>query len=111
MNTDNLIAGVRRTSLLSQANSPLKFSILTSSQSIQLSAASQDVGRAQETLQCEGTGEDTEIAFNHAYVLDGLQSVETDDVFIEVQSSLKPGIFKSDKGERYLYLVMPVRLS
>lgn len=111
LNTENLVAAVRRTSLLSQSNSPLKFDILTSTESIQLSAASQDVGRAQETISCEGTGEDTEIAFNHAYVLDGLQSVETEQVILEVQSSLKPGIFKSDKGERYLYLVMPVRLS
>ena len=71
----------------------------------------QDVGSAQETLSCEGEGEDVEIAFNYAYVLDGLSSVSTDNVFLEVQSSMKPGIFKADEGENFLYLVMPVRIA
>ena len=78
---------------------------------VQLSAVAQDVGSAQETLSCEGEGEDVEIAFNYAYVLDGLSSVSTDNVFLEVQSSMKPGIFKADEGENFLYLVMPVRIS
>ena len=66
---------------------------------------------SQETLSCEGEGEDVEIAFNYAYVLDGLSSVNTDNVFLEVQSSMKPGIFKADEGENFLYLVMPVRIA
>ena len=56
-------------------------------------------------------GENVEIAFNYAYVLDGLGSVNTDDVFLEVQSGMKPGIFKAGEGENFLYLVMPVRIS
>lgn len=108
---NHLIAGVKRTSLMSQSSAPVKLSISQDSQTIQLSAAAQDVGRAQETIQCECTGEDTNIAFNYSYVLDGLQSVETDEVLLELQSSLKPGIFKSAAGERFLYLVMPVRIA
>lgn len=111
MDINHLIAGVKRTSLLSQSSSPVKFAISPSTQTVQLSAVSQDVGRAQEVISCEGEGEDEEIAFNYSYVLDGLQSVETEEVVLEVQSSMKPGIFKSDKGERFIYLVMPVRLS
>ena len=68
-------------------------------------------GSAQETLACQGEGENVEIAFNYAYVLDGLGSVSTDDVFLEVQSGMKPGIFKAGEGENFLYLVMPVRIS
>lgn len=67
------------------------------SQTVQLSAAAQDVGSAQETLACQGEGENVEIAFNYAYVLDGLGSVNTDDVFLEVQSGMKPGIFKAGR--------------
>ena len=60
----------------------------------------QDVGSAQETIACAGEGEDVEIAFNYAYLLDGLAAVGTDEVFLEVQSSLKPGIFKAaEPGE------------
>lgn len=111
MDVDHLVAGVKRTSLLGQSSSPVKFDINIASQTAQLSAMTQDVGSAQETLPCAGEGEDVEIAFNYAYVLDGLASVGTDKVFLEVQSSLKPGIFKADEGEDFLYLVMPVRIS
>lgn len=111
MDVGHLIAGVKRTSLLGQTSSPVRFDINIASQTAQLSAVAQDVGSAQETLSCEGEGEDVEIAFNYAYVLDGLSSVNTDNVYLEVQSSLKPGIFKSAEGESFLYLVMPVRIS
>ena len=111
MDVGHLIAGVKRTSLLGQTSSPVRRDINIASQTAQLSAVAQDVGSAQETLSCEGEGEDVEIAFNYAYVLDGLSSVNTDNVYLEVQSSLKPGIFKSAEGENFLYLVMPVRIS
>lgn len=111
MNVDHLVSGVKRTSLLSQSSSNVKFSLTPSTETVQLSAVSQDIGQAQEVISCEGEGEDIEIAFNYSYVLDGLQSVETEDVFLEVNDPLKPGIFKSDTQERFLYLVMPVRFS
>ena len=108
---DKLVASVRRASLLGSTSSPVRFDLNNASQTVQISAASQDVGSAQETLACQGEGENVEIAFNYAYVLDGLGSVNTDDVFLEVQSGMKPGIFKAGEGENFLYLVMPVRIS
>lgn len=111
LSVEHLVAAVKRTSLLGQTSSPVKFDIDMSSQVVQLSSTAQDVGSAQETLSCAGEGENVEIAFNYAYVLDGLSAVGTDEVYLEVQSSLKPGIFKSAEPENFLYLVMPVRIS
>lgn len=111
LEVDHLIAAVKRTSLLGQSSSPVKFGVDIASQTAQLSSIAQDVGSAQETLGCSGEGEDVEIAFNYAYVLDGLSAVTTDKVFLEVQSSLKPGIFTTPEPENFLYLVMPVRIS
>ncbi len=109
--TKQLIAAVKRTSLLSNKTSPVKFDLNKESQTTQISTASQDVGTACETIKSDMEGSDAEIAFNFSYTLDGLSSVETDQVYLEMQSSMKPGIFKSDAQERYLYLIMPVRLS
>lgn len=111
IDVDRLVAGVKRASLLGSSTSPVKLDLNMASQTVQLSAASQDVGSAQETLPCEIEGEDVEIAFNYAYVLEGLSSVAGDKVYLEVQSSLKPGIFRAVAPENYLYLVMPVRVS
>lgn len=108
---EHLVAAVKRTSLLGPATSPVKFDISIDSQTTQLSAIAQDVGSAQETISSRGEGEDVEIAFNYAYLLEGLAAIGTEEVFLEVQSSLKPGIFKAAEPENYLYLVMPVRIS
>lgn len=107
---DKLVASVRRASLLG-STSPARFDLNNASQTVQISAASQDVGSAQEIISCAIEGEDVEIAFNYAYVLDGLGSIATAEVYLEVQSALKPGIFRALEPENFLYLVMPVRIS
>lgn len=111
VDVDHLVAGVKRASLMGSTSSPVRFDLNVASQTAQISAASQDIGSAQETLACEIEGEDVEIAFNYAYVLEGLAAVSSDEVYLEVQSSMKPGIFRAPAPESYLYLVMPVRLS
>lgn len=111
IDVDHLVAGVKRASLMGSSSSPVRFDLNVASQTAQISAASQDIGSAQETLACEIEGEDVEIAFNYAYVLEGLAAVSSDEVYLEVQSSMKPGIFRAPAPESYLYLVMPVRLS
>lgn len=111
VDVDHLVAGVKRASLMGPSSSPVRFDLNVASQTTQISAASQDIGSAQETLACEIEGEDIEIAFNYAYVLEGLAAVGSDEVYLEVQSSMKPGIFRAPAPENYLYLIMPVRLS
>ena len=102
---------VRRVSLISSPTEPVKFDINKDAKNALITTVSQDVGTAEEILPCEVSGDNALIAFNHQYVLDGLMSVGTSQVFLETQSSLKPGIFKSADGENFLYLVMPVRIS
>ena len=108
---DRLVAAVKRVSLLGQAASPVRFDISVASQTVQLSAAAQDVGSAQETIPCVCEGEDVEIALNSSYVLEGLSAVETDKVNLDIISSMRPGTFTADGDENYLYLVMPVRIA
>lgn len=109
--TQDLITAVKRVGLISSLASPVKFDINEAARNAIINTASQDVGSAEEILPCEVSGESTQIAFNHQYVLDGLMSVSTQQVFLETQSSLKPGIFKSAGDEKFLYLVMPVRIA
>ena len=111
LDVDKLVSGVKRASLLGSSTSPVRFDLNVATQTTQISAASQDVGSAQEIISCEVEGEDVEIAFNYSYVLDGLSAISGDSVYLEVQSSLKPGIFRAPVPENYLYLVMPVRVS
>ena len=95
---------------MSNRTAPLKLDCHKESQTTLVSTATQDIGTANETLHSEIEGEDVEIAFNFGYTIDGLTSVESDKVFLELQGSQRPGIFKADSAEPFLYLIMPIRL-
>lgn len=108
--TDEFLSAVKRVSLLAMHNTPLKVSVLAEDQTLSLAATTQDVGDASEDLMVKVEGNDVEIAFNHAFLVDGLNSVPTETVDLEVQSALKPGLLRATGEENFLYLLMPVRL-
>lgn len=108
--TKQLIDAVKRTSLLSNKTSAMKLDLNASSQTTQISTATQDIGAASETIRSKIEGDDCEIAFNFGYTIDGLSSSEEDEVSLELQGAQRPGIFKSGDSERYLYLIMPIRM-
>lgn len=108
--TDELAAAVKRVSLLALHNTPLRVSVQSEDQTLSLSATTQDVGDASEDLMSKVDGQDVEIAFNHTFLTDGLASINTETVKLEILSPLKPGLLRSVGEEEFLYLLMPVRL-
>ena len=110
MDTQALITAIKRVALLAQAHSPMRFQFDALDQKCTITAKTQDVGGAREVIDAKVDGDDIEIAFNHQYVLDGLSCIDG-ETLVELQSSLKPGIFKKADDGDYLYLAMPVRLS
>lgn len=107
---EELTAAVKRVSLMALHNTPLKVSVNVADQTLSLSATTQDVGDASEDLMVKAEGKDVEIAFNHGFLMDGLTSAATENVRLEVQNPLKPGLLKTEGDEGFLYLLMPVRL-
>lgn len=105
-----LLEAVKRVSLMAQHNTPLRVKIAPEDHTITLSAGTQDIGDATEDLQVTPEGEGVEIAFNHAYLMDGVSIAEGDTVALEVTSPLKPGVLKPAEGDGFVYLLMPVRL-
>jgi DNA polymerase-3 subunit beta len=102
-----LLEAVQRVSLLAQHNAPVRLKIADNT--LTLSAVTQDVGEASEHLMVEATGQPLEIAFNHAFLLDGVTSADTERLTFIASSPLKPGVFSSTENGEYTYLIMPVR--
>jgi len=107
---EEIVSAVKRVSLMALHNTPLRLSVNAEDQTLSLSATTQDVGDASEDLMAKVEGEAVEIAFNHAFLMDGLGSVSGETVKLEIQNSLKPGLIRSVGDEGFLYLLMPVRL-
>lgn len=113
MNALELTQALRRVSIMATNSSPVKFTVQADQNNVTLFSATPDQGGAEEYFPAEIEGENIEIAFNHRYVLDGFADYKSEDdiIELELQSSLKPGVFKSYGVIDYLYLVMPVRMS
>ena len=111
VNRQELLAGIRRASLLGKSGTQIRMSIDTPSNTIQITSTAQDIGSTQETVRCQVEGTDISIGFNSYYVSEGLSAMESDEVTFEVQASVKPGVFRGTGEENYLYLAMPVKLS
>ncbi len=108
------LAGVvRRVGLMAQRNSPLRMRFEEGT--LTVSAQTPDIGEAVESIPVPFQGEQLEIGFNPAFLQDGLESVESDDVQIKLISPVRPGLLEaagdSDADGRFLYLIMPVRLN
>jgi DNA polymerase-3 subunit beta len=99
---------VRRTSVLAQRKSPLRLRFEDGE--LTVSAQTQDVGEARESLPISYSGETIEIGFNAEFLRDGLESVSDDSVRVKLISPLRPGLIHGESDD-FLYLIMPIRLA
>jgi DNA polymerase-3 subunit beta len=77
--------------------------------SLAITANSPEVGEARENMAVNYKGKDMAIAFNPDYVLDPLNALTEDEVFLELIDELSPGVIKINGP--FLYVVMPMRLT
>jgi DNA polymerase-3 subunit beta len=99
---------VRRTSVLAQRKSPLRLRFEDGE--LTVSAQTQDVGEANESLPISYAGEPIEIGFNADFLRDGLESVNDENVRLKLISPLRPGLIHGESDD-FLYLIMPIRLA
>ena len=94
---------------MAQRNSPLRLRFAEGE--VTVSAQTQDVGEARESLPVPFSGEPLEIGFNPEFLRDGLEAVEPDDVLLKLISPLRPGLIQAADGSGFVYLLMPIRLN
>jgi DNA polymerase-3 subunit beta len=100
---------IRRVSLLSNKVSPIQISVDAEAGIVTLISNSQDVGNAQESIVCDVEGESVDIAFNYNFMLEGLGSIQSEEITFNLLGAMKPGVLRSTGEEKFLYLIMPVR--
>jgi DNA polymerase-3 subunit beta len=105
---DELIDVVRRVSVMAQRNSPLRLRFAEGE--LTISAQTQDVGEARESLPVSFGGEALEIGFNAEFLRDGVESVTGEHVRMKLISPLRPAVLQGESDD-FLYLIMPIRLA
>lgn len=104
-----LAGALRRVSVMAEErNKPVR--LVVAPGKIVLSAASHDLGEAEETIEVEYGGAEVTIGFNARYLLDALAPMEAEDVIFEFKDSLSPGVLRGVEDEGYCCVIMPMRI-
>ena len=105
---DELLDVVRRVAVMAQRNSPLRLRFAEGE--LTVSAQTQDVGEARESLPVSFAGEPLEIGFNAEFLRDGVESVGGEQLRLKLISPLRPAVLQGEDDD-FLYLIMPIRLA
>lgn len=107
---DGLLDAVRRVKLLVRdATTPVRIALRP--EGIGLSVTVPEVGQASEDVDAKYEGAEMTVAFNPAYLIDGVEAIDGDEVVLETIDALRPAVIRStDQTGEYLYLLMPVRV-
>jgi DNA polymerase-3 subunit beta len=102
-----LLEVIRRAGVMAQRNAPLRLRFAEGE--LGVSAQTQDVGEAHESLPIDYSGDPLEIGFNPDFLRDGLEAVGGDTVQLRLINPLRPGLLVAP-DESFWYLIMPIRL-
>jgi DNA polymerase-3 subunit beta len=108
---EDLLAGIRRVSLVASERTRSVRLTLAESQ-LTLLASSSDLGEARESLTVEYQGPEVTIGFNAQYLQDFLSVAGSELISMELKNADSQGIFRpvGDLKTDHRYVVMPMRL-
>lgn len=109
VNTKDLTESLERASLITSDDKryPVKFNINDEEMVVSSTA---DIGMSKEQVKIDNTGLPLQIGFNPRYFLDALKVISDENVKISFTSSIGPCIMTAVDHDRYLYLILPVRI-
>ena len=105
---ETLFSAVKRVALLTSDRSN-SVKLTFSKNKVVVSAQTPDIGEAYESIPIKFSGAELNVAFNPEFIMDPLRRLTSDEVYLEFNDELSPGVIKCDTP--FLYVLMPMRIS
>jgi DNA polymerase-3 subunit beta len=113
--TGPFVEAVKRVALVAERNTPVRLRFTDGT--VTLEAGSGEDAQASETIDARLKGDEIAIAFNPAYLMDGLGALDAPWAQLSFTQPTKPAVLTglpeadAEASGEYRYLLMPVRLS
>jgi len=105
---EELLQALRRAEIMtSEKSNSVKMSFVKNK--LEITANTPEVGEARESIAVNYKGNDVAIAFNPTYLMDPLKALDNDEIYLELNDELSPGVVKINGP--FLYVLMPMRMS
>lgn len=110
VNKANLTESIERASLLSKTgkNNLIKIDLKDNMMTI---TSNSEEGNVKEEILTEKEGEDLVIGFNAQYVLDILKAIDDEEIKLFFNTGITPCLIEPIEGDKFEYLVLPVRIN
>jgi DNA polymerase-3 subunit beta len=113
--TADFLAATKRVALVAERTSPIRLAFTKGE--VTLEAGAGDEAQASETLDAVLDGEDVAVSFNPAFLLDGLQAIDTEYAQLSFTVPGKPTVLMPRTSldvparEDFRYLMLPLKAS
>lgn len=104
----DLVDTLKTLSVFSDKFNQANIKIIPSKKSFTITSKSNDVGESQSSIDATVSGDPIDINFNHRYISECLQSVDSDALSLSFSGSTKPLVVKGVSDSSFVYLVMPM---
>lgn len=110
-----LLNAIRRMAIVTERNAPIRMAF--SGDEVVLSAGAADESQATESLSVDMDGDDITVAFNPAYLIDGLSAISEPFIRMKMTTAVKAVEFNgqqeadSEESLDYRYLLVPMRFT
>jgi len=107
---EELLKAVKISSFFSSKINDVRLRINSKKSIIEVFSQDIELGENLSELQAEIKGKDLEVIFNHRYLFDGLNSVNSKKVFLGFNGEVSPGVIKPEGDDSFNYIIMPIKL-
>lgn len=108
--TKDLIKAVKGAALFSKTGiNDIELNISTDSGAIEIKSVNAQLGENTTAIAANIKGQDSTIVFNYRFMLDGLQQIKTDQVILNFNDSMSPGVCRPQGVDDYSYVIMPIK--
>ncbi len=102
-----------KTASLFSKNGLYDVELILDTKSGQVTLTATDTGRGENQASIDGAviGDDNRITLNFRYLLDGVNAIKSSNVILKIIDGASPCVLEPEDmpGERYQYVVMPIR--
>ncbi|MGB9763104.1 MAG: DNA polymerase III subunit beta [Minisyncoccia bacterium] len=110
VNKKDFSDAIRIAGLFTGKINDVKLTLKPNNKKIIIEAQDPTLGKSQNIVEASYLkGKELEISFNYRFLLDGINSIKDEIIFVGLNKEINPGLFRSNKDHSFIYILMPIK--
>lgn len=106
---ESFLSSLKRISLMSSEKSKA-VKLIAKKNTLEISTSNPELGEGKEEIEISYDGTPIEAGFNAKYFMDVLNAMDSQNVTLEINDKLSPGVLRGVGDDSYVCVVMPMRI-